>query len=298
VVDKGQSSQPVFSPDGGRMLFVSSQRQAHEQSQVYEMDLKSGKDRRVTFQNGAVTHARYQPKGGSIVYSSPTDELKEHPPLLNPFPKPSKLPPDYTQPDELYLHSLKNLRIRRLTHTLGFDGEAHFTPNGRTVTWTRVQNERTLIMAMDLSSRTPYRLPDLGINPTDYVISPDNKWRAWIEWDKTFGLAKIRLKRWGRRTVEIASDMIVTKRDLSFSPDSGWLLWAQKDPQTNLFNLWGYRLKNKCLNHFSFSSEGDRRDPTVSPDMKWLTYTLISRGRSKIAQVPFVQRTGPCPVLP
>lgn len=300
LVRDGDSAQPCYSADGKRLLYVSANRAAHAQAQVYERDLKTGADRRITYQNGAVSRPRYHPTLPSILYASSTDELKENPPLLNPTAnsKPSKLPPRYTNPLEIYMHSLGRLNIERLTRRPGFDGEARFLPNGKTVTWTRVSGERTRIMGLKLGTHEPFAVSGLGVNPTDYVSSPDGKSRAWIEWDKTFGVSRLRLRAHHTPTAEIGSDMIVTKSDPAFSPDSKWLLWAQKDPQTGLYGIWSYNLGDKCLQHFLFPSEGDRRDPTVSPDMKFLTYTLVSRGRSRIAQVPFVQRTGPCPPAP
>lgn len=273
---------------------MSAKRPAHVQSQVYERDLKTGAERRITFQNGSNFHPRFHPKEKWIIYASSTDELKENPPLLNlDSTPPNKLPSPYAEPVEIYLHSLSGLEIRRVTSRKGFDGEAHFSSNGKNLTWTRVINEHTQIMSLPQGSPNARTINNLGENPTNYVVSDDGKSTVWIEWDASFGVSRLRLKR-GKLTSEIASETIVTKSDPAFTPDSRWLIWAQKEPQTNLYGLWGYELATGCLHHFLFSSEGDRRDPVVSPDMKTLVYTLVSRGKSRIMQVPFAPRSGAC----
>jgi Tol biopolymer transport system component len=299
LIEDGDNAQPSFSEDGSRLLFVSAKRPTHALRQVYERDNVTKIERRITFQNGSTSYPRYQPKAEAILYASTTDEEKENPPLLNfDGPKSTKLPDVYLQPSELYLHNLTGgLNIQRLTSHSGFDGEARFSADGKQITFTRVVKEHTQILQLTPATGTVRALTGLGENPTDYVVSADGKMSAWIEWDQSFGVSRLRLRR-GKETVDVAPDMIVTKSDTAFSPDSKFLLWAQKDAQTGLNGIWSFELRTNCLQHFAFSSEGDRSDPTVSPDMKFLTYTLVSRGRSRIAQVPFEQRSGPCPVIP
>lgn len=282
------------------MLFVSARRSSHAQPQVYERDMKTGAERRITFQNGSTSRPRYHPREGWIVYSSSTDELKEAPPLLSLGMEitPSKLPAPYTDMLEVYLHSFAGLEIKRVTSRPGYDGEARFTPDGKSLTWTRIVKDRAQTVLLPHGANVPARvLHGLGDNPTFYTVSPDGKNAAWVDWDASFGVSRLRM-RIGKSVRDVAADMIVTKADPEFSPDGKWLLWAQKDPQSGLYGIYGYDIAVQCLHHFLFPSEGDRRHPTVTPDMKWLTYTLVSRGRSRIAQVPFEQRTGPCPLPP
>src|SRR6185312_6569959 len=64
IVGDGNSSQPSYSPDGSKLLFVSRGRVGHKLAQVYEKDLSSGFERRITFQNGNCYRPRYHPKEG------------------------------------------------------------------------------------------------------------------------------------------------------------------------------------------------------------------------------------------
>jgi Tol biopolymer transport system component len=301
LVDSGSSSQPSFSPKGDRLLFVSAQRPSHVQAQVYEKDLQTGQETRITFQNGDVSHPHYHPKEAFILYSSSTDELKENPPLLRPSTAASKLPARYQEPSEIYLHSLNGLEITRLTDTPGFDGEARFSADGKLITWTRARNDKTEILQMHRSSRATKTLAKLGTNPAHYAVSPDGKWQAWIDWDASFGVAKLKIQKGKAEPVEIMPDLIVSKGDTEFSPDSKWLFWAQFNPATTTIQLWSYELETGCARKLTDNTDGDRRHPALSPDMKRLVYSATTKPtarkpnvQSRILQVGFAPPGGPC----
>lgn len=290
----------MYSPQGDRLLFVSRGRPGHKQDQVYEKILATGAEKRITFQNGTTMHPRYHPIENLIIYSSSTDELKENPPLLKPLSESvSKLPFPYQEPMDIYLHSLHALEITRLSEHAGFDGEARFSNDGKEILWTRAVGQKTEVLGMNRATRTLRTLKGLGTNPTQYLTSPDGKTLAWVDWDQSFGVGRLRVFRKGQaKSQEIGTDMILTKTDLSFTPDSKWLLWAQKDPTTERYDLWSLELANMCARPIPNDSSAERRDPTVSPDMKWLTYTTIQRERSRIARAAFPLTSGPCPPTP
>jgi Tol biopolymer transport system component len=298
IVDEGDSAQAVYNTKGDKLLYVSKHRRDHAQDQVYEKDLTTGVERRLTFQNGSTFQPHYHAKEPWIVYSSSTDELKENPPLLHPTAEISKLPYPYQEPMEVYVHSLHGFEIQRLTDHLGFDGEARFANDGTSVVFTRVNGQKTEIINFHRTLHTAHAIKGLGVNPTQYVSSPDGKNHAWIEWDDTFGVAKLRLQKGKADPHEIASDMIVTKTDLALTPDSKYLLWAQRDAQTQVYDLWITDLQAECPQHLFSSNGADLRYPTLSPDLKWLTFTFAEKKRSRIARMGFTAPSDPCPSAP
>lgn len=298
IVEEGESSQATYSPKGDKLLFISGSRAAHKQPQVYEKDLSSGEERRITYQNGGNMHPRYHPKENLIVYASSTDELKENPPLLNPNTAASKLPFPYQTPMEVYSHSLRALEITRLSHRFGFDGEPRFSNDGREIFWTRVTNQKTEVISTNRLTQNSHTLKNLGTNPTQLVVSADGKTLAWIDWDETFGVARLRVQKGKEKPVEIGAENIVYKTDLSFTSDSKWLLWAQKDTQLPVFDLWALDLDRLCPRRLTASADGERRHPVVSPDMTWLTYTWVRHDRSRIARARFEPPAGSCPPTP
>jgi Tol biopolymer transport system component len=299
MVDDGDSAQATYSARGDKILYISKRPVTKQQYQVYEKDLTTGVERRITFQNGNTYQPRYHPKEGWIIYSSSTDELKENPPLLNPTTGVSKLPPPYQDPLEVYVHNFRGLEITRMTEHPGYDGEARFSRDGDSLTFTHVNGLKTEIMFMTRATRAMHALKGLGVNPTQYTTAPDGKAHAWVEWDESFGVGKLRLQR-GEKISEVASTVIVNKSDLSFSPDSRYLLWAQKDVKTSVYDLWIFDLQTQCARRITPEADADteRRDPVISPDMKWLTFTVIRKERSRIARVGFAPPSGPCPPTP
>ena len=274
---------------------MSRKRPGHTQDQVYEKDLVSGVERRVTFQNGSTFQPHYHAKEPWIVYSSSTDELKENPPMLHPNSQLGKLPYPYQEPMEVYTHSLRGFEIQRLTDHQGFDGEARFGADPNNLTFTRVTGLKTEIINFHRSLHTAHTIKDLGANPTQYTTAPDGKTHAWIEWDDSYGVARLRLKKGKDEPVEINADLIVPKTDLSFSPDNAWLLWSQKEADKAVYDLWIADTKTLCPRRLTTSAEGERRSPVLSPDLKWITFTLIDGKRSRIARIGFTAPGETCP---
>jgi len=301
LVGEGNSSQAVFNAKGDRLLFISAKRPGHAQAQVYEKNLSTGEETRITFQNGDVSHPSYHPKEDMILYSSSTDELKENPPLLRPSTAASPLPATYQEPTEIYLHSLNGLEIVRLTETPGFDGEARFDHDGKAITWTRARNNKLEVMSMQRLSRSTRALPKLGTNPAQYTVSPDGKFQAWVDWDPSFGVARLKIQKGKAEPAELTPDQVVPKVDMEFSPDSKWLFWSQLNTATGTYQLWSYQIETNCARKISDNKDGDRRHPALSPDLQRLVYTAFvktgSRSpnvQSRIMQVGFTPPSGPC----
>jgi Tol biopolymer transport system component len=296
LVEDGESSQAVYSSDGDRILFVSRKRPSHIRNQVYEKDLRSGVEKRLTFQNGNAYQPHYQNKDGFIIYASSTDELEENPELLRSgAATPSKLPFPYQEQMEIYVQALRGFDIIRQTQHPGFDGEARFSNDDSSITFTRAAEQKTHIMSLQRKSKAVHELRDLGVNPTQYNVSPDGKTRAWIEWDESFGVTHLRVARGAEKPIELASDQIVIKTDVSFAPDSKRLFWAAKDPLKPAYDLWTADLEKLCVQRLTQSTDIEYRDPVMSPDQRWLTFTYKNARGSRIARQGFKLPSGPCP---
>lgn len=294
LVEAGDSSQAVFSPRGDRLLFVSKGRPGHAHAQIYEKYLDSGDERRITFQNGDTAYPQYHPKDDWIMYSSATDELKENPPLLHGEGPDAKLPAQFREPYEIYLHSLKALEIKRVSKNVGFDGEGRFTHDGKNLVWTRAGRDRVVIVRTLNGGFSTRNVRDLGPNPAQYTPSPDGKWQTWVDWDETFSTSKLKIQKAKTAAVEVAPELSGPKTDLFISPDSKWVLWSQWNTETSNYQLWSAELENGCVRRLSSNADHDRRHPVLSPDMSKFVFTLTSRGRSRIVLTAFTPPTGPC----
>jgi dipeptidyl aminopeptidase/acylaminoacyl peptidase len=292
LVDEGESSQPAFSPNGERLLFVSARRKGHALEQIYEKNLNSGEERRVTFQSGQTFQPSYHPKQNVIIYTSSTDELREQPPRYIPDPTPSKVPSEYQSLTEVYVHDLGALDIQRVTQHEGFDGEPRFHRDG-TLTYTRALSNRLEVVSLRLHAGSATALKRLGQNSSSYVTSAEDNSSAWLNWDSDFRTAVLKIQRGREKPEDTAIDPAAAKKDLKFSPDGEWLLWSHGDSKGR-FSIWIMDIKTLCPRPLLTDETSSLRHPALSPDMKTIAYTRIKEGRSRIAWRIFAPPTGPC----
>ena len=125
LVSVGENYSPHFSRDENRFLFISAKRSSHRQPQVYEFDLKTKKERRITFQDGEVQSPIYL-DADWIAYASTTDELKERPIRLGQQKASPSSHLGELLPSELYASDRFGEKIVRVTKTPGFDGYPYF----------------------------------------------------------------------------------------------------------------------------------------------------------------------------
>jgi dipeptidyl aminopeptidase/acylaminoacyl peptidase len=65
----GRESEPVWSPDGGRIAFTAK-RAGDERAQVYVLELAGGEARRVTALSGGAASPRWRPDGGALLVTT------------------------------------------------------------------------------------------------------------------------------------------------------------------------------------------------------------------------------------
>lgn len=286
LTNEGSNTQPYVSPDGNWLTYVSSMREEHSQPQIYLLSLLTGSERRITFQNGSTMSPVFHPFNSWLLYASSTDELKENPPLLGTPLPPSKLPQEYQEPTELYIHTVDNLEITRLTYRRGFDGEPQFIAKGDRITWTRALNEeRTEIVSLDRKTRQMRIVKGIEPNSTDFRSSPDEKWHAWLTWDSAFAANRIFMrgpdgKPFALSDAEGLSSGPIRYQDLAFSKDNQWLLWSQNG------ELWTYNLEKRCAARLKNDSPS-LRHPQASPDGQSLFFVSPQgSGRNQIFRTP------------
>lgn len=271
---------------------MSTNRVGHTLPQVYEKSLTTGVERRVTFQSGQTSRPTYHPKLNLIAYASSTDEWREQPPRNIPDPTPSKLPAEYQAIYEVYVHDLGALDIARLSKHPGFDGEPHFHRDG-SLTFTRANGESLEVVLIKPFSNTSQVLGRLGKNTSSYVTSADGRLSAWLEWDKEFQSAKLKLQKTKAKAVDTKADPSALKQDLEFSSDGKLLFWSQTDDKGQS-SIWAMDTEDLCPRKISNDAKASVRHPTLSPNQKTLAYTHMAQGRSRIAWRTFTMPSGSC----
>jgi len=292
LVEEGESAQPSLSADGTKLVYVSGKRPLHNSPQVYVKDLRTGAERRVTFQNGIVSHPRFGPRGDQIVYSSTTDEDKEYPAFLRESGASGVLPTWLRQPTEVYVHGLNSFDIERVTTHAGYDSAAKFIRNGRSLSWTQVTRDRAAIISSNRTTHQTIELKGLDSNPTDFHLANDLTTAAWVSYDEMYAHARLMLRHAGKVT-EVAADHATLKLDPSFSNDSRWLLWSEFDANTQTYTIHALDVVTKCAGAVAFEAAGSRRDPVLTPDGGTLIYTWLGFDKPRVARAKFMPKACP-----
>ena len=131
-----RAGEGYFSADGKTMVFQSEREKSNPFYQIYTMDMKSRKIRRVSNGIGKTTCAWIHPNGKKVLYSSthqdPKAKVKMQKELA--FRESGKLRRyswDYDENYDIYTSSIRGGKARNLTKTLGYDAEGSFSPDGK-----------------------------------------------------------------------------------------------------------------------------------------------------------------------
>ncbi len=208
LTQQGVNRTPRLSPNGNRLLYVSSKRRSHRNPQLYELNLKTGVENRLTFQDGEIFDGVFNRTGRRIIYSSSTDEIKENPVYLieaidqfNNGGEP--LSPEEIQSDDLadpknfwgaklpptdiYESMIDGSHLLRFTRTDSFDGEISDNPQSNEIAFVAYQNNRLVLYRMNLRTR---RINKLSPIPSSIAtvhsadewprFSPDGRKLVWV----------------------------------------------------------------------------------------------------------------------
>lgn len=293
VTQDGDNQQAVFSADGKKILFVSANRNDHSQFQVYEKDLSTNRETRLTFQKGDVSRPSYDLKGTHILYASTTDELKEDPPFLrDKLQTPSvasRLPFELQSVSEIYFHRLDGTEIQRLTQHPGFDGWPCVHKND-TITWTQVEEGRPSIKTKSVNSESSSPVPHAKAGAAQFCHAPDGKNAAWIVYSDDLKTSTLWTLKDGQPK-QLAEGMVGLFSDLAWAPQSPVILFSYQTQPGKPWSIHSIRTDDTCLSLWS-SGSAHERYPALSPDEKTLLY---SSNVNKSWQIYRKSWGGPCP---
>jgi Tol biopolymer transport system component len=291
VTAAGDNSDSSFSPDGSRILFHSRLRPGHKQSQVYELQLGTMLERRITFQDGEVTGARYYPEGHRIIYSSSTDEIKDEAVYLASIMKAyypeGKITEKQTgaksnltlPPSELYAQELDGREIERLTESRGFDGEPAIEAKGNRIVFTSVRNGAANLFL--LASKSLVALTDGDLANRAARFSPDGKSLVWTHFNKDLTAAQLMLSQ-GSLKKPVALTPMTAFQDLHpvFHPGGTEIIFSSNRAGKG-FDLYSVDLAGHCLKKIT-DFANDELYPSFNSDGSKLLFTGNQSGSSQI----------------
>ncbi len=234
----GENDSPAISSDGKKLVFISRGRPGQPQSQVFVLDLESRRAKRLTFQDGDCSHPIFLKNDKQIVYSSTTDELKDHPLLFQKKTEPMPWPPS-----NLYLSDLKGTSITRLTRRGAYDGKA-WPQTDKSLVYNQAMGPRLELWQFHLNSnKSNLLLSNKEKSVENLRLSTDEKQSVRIEHSPD-QIILASSKNLNRETTTLKLPQGIY-RDLSWISPQKLMFSAQilKKP----FQIYQYDLPSQCL---------------------------------------------------
>jgi Tol biopolymer transport system component len=292
----GENSEASFSPDGQKIVFISADRKQHRQAQVYELDLRTKKEKRITFQGAGDSGPQYNPKGDAILYASGTDEMKEDPPLLHDKKADAEFtgPATYLDRTDLYLHHLPGLQMERLLHHPGFDGEAKFAGKN-TIIFTRREKSDLSIYEKSVQGNSAHQVKGAGLRSVQPATALDGKRIAWIEYAADFKTTSLKIKD-GHDVSSILDEVAAIKKDPVWTPDGELILFSMNHPDAKSFEIYLVKRDGRCLTQIT-EDDVISEQPAISPSQDAFLFTSNQRGQRQIYIKTFPKSLN-CPLSP
>ncbi len=278
----GSNDSPSLSQDGKKIAFVSRNRLTHKQPQIYFFDLEQLTERRITYQDGECGKPVLIEGGKKVIYSSSTDELKEHPVLLRPSADPSPWPPV-----DLYESDLSGVEIRRLTQRPGFDGLAFLRSEAtnRDTIYSQWNGHHLEAWQLQLESRSQRMLlakKDRSI--LSLRLSPNGKQWIWMEKTDdgrtTLVIAPFNFKADQQKTLVLGQTLTLENfESVEWWDDQNIYLSAQfpKKP----FQIYSYNLKDPCL-RIQVEHQSNLTSPQLNPTKQGMVFVSDANGGKNI----------------
>lgn len=286
----GENQGPHFDESGERLLYFSKSRPAHKGSQIYEMDLSSHHERRITFSDGDAFDPIYMADQG-LIYASTTDEIKEGPLLGRVYD------PDFPSSD-LYMSDFYGNDIDRLTLEPGYDAQPVYVPPPAKpfIVFTSRRNSMLGLYHLDITSLkiTPWAVDKDHDRQYSAVTADTKKW-AWIETDHASKEQKIMLADNAGQNAEVLKKGEGLYRDLSFAPQAPLrLFYSIQHTGQSLYQLEVYDIEKKCTQVVLKGPDSLIQPVVASQSPEKMAFTRLFQGKKQIYMVNLPADLGPC----
>jgi len=285
---EGDSFQPRFSSDGLRVAFVSRLRQRHSSAQIYELDLVSRREKRLTYHDGDAVSPSYSPDGRRLFYASTTDAMKENPIFLQHSLRPESVPLEAQSarwplrmlwselPFDLYSMSLVNTHIERLTHLPRYESEVRLDSNSPRMVYVAHDKGPFYIVSQNREGGdVQVVLRESKTSVIEPALSRDNL-LAWIRVGEDNQSSEL---WWGepqgqKRKLSLPGNVWLLSP--TWTPDGQTLVFSANYPDPLNFELYSVQRDATCLRRLTY-----RFGPDLFPDLQKSGQRLIWTVREK-----------------
>lgn len=272
VTSLGDNREPKFSPDGGKLLYLSSDRSSHRQTQVYELDLLRSTERRVTFHDGDDEGVSWA-NATWFTYSSNTDESKEGAQALERLKNlaSSKVTASSSSlaGTEIYLQRLDGREIHRMTDSPGQDStpDADPTSNGSRIVFVSTRENGPKLFLLD---RKGARKISDGADDHP-AFRQDGKALAWERTEADGMKSRIYVSENLKTAMAVTSENF-RDRHPAWHPKMDAIVFSSNRGGSH-FDLFLFDRKAQCLKRMT-QGDFDAFYPSFSPDGSKLAFVV------------------------
>lgn len=131
-----RAGEGYFSADGTQMVFQSEREAGNPFYQIYLMDLETGDQQRISPGMGKTSCAWIHPDGKRILFASThadpkSKDLQDAEYKERASSRVRRYSWDYDEHYDIWEYTLADKSLKNLTHTLGYDAEGAYSPDGK-----------------------------------------------------------------------------------------------------------------------------------------------------------------------
>lgn len=271
----GVNRQAYYSPDGEKIVFISSDRIAHRGPQLYIHNLKNKSEQRLTYQDGVVAHPAFL-NDSQIIFSSSTDELKDLDTLMSrrklPPPAQIKLGADPFFPSEIYLYDLIKKSQNQITRQKGSD-DFPFPLGSHEVLFSSEKNGKIEITKLNLKNLNQETLRTTKANNIEPIYIKETGAIYFIQLENSLGESQIMETTLEAKSILKLSLPQGLYTSLATGPSPEWIIVSAILKPESKDKIYAINVKAKILCRL-LETPLRERWPHLSPDKKNLIVTL------------------------
>ena len=297
----GVNSKPELSHAGDRLIYLSSLRPTHENTQAYLLEIANKSEKRITFQDGQVASIVFSPDDSHVIYSSSTDEIKEDSLFIKETlekisGKKEKVVEATVfwkrQPLELYSSFINGTRIERLTKSPLYDSDPNVHPQGKKVIFASARGDQ---IDLHLTSITGTYLKSVTKTPAveaEPKFSPDGEKLVWVEYPPNMKESQIIMADKNGKSPQALTSAPYIHWNPHWLPDGKSLLISSNRDGAENYEVYRLVIEDQCMERLTWHSANDT-EPVPTPDGKSFFFTS-DRSENKQVYRTKIKAATPC----
>lgn len=242
---EGINDQIHIAANGLKIIYISQKKSKHDHTQIYEMDLKTRTEKRLTYQDGYLTSPIILNEN-EIAYSSSTDEIKENP---------LSTKKDDQTILEVYLSDRFGNQIQRLTKRSGYDSQvAHSQYLDQYIYYVVKKDNKSWIQRIDRTTNESVVYLQSEVDLLSMPkFSPNGKKMAWLSQNlKTQNFAL----QFGdltpnhlvlKKSITVVNLPFIQVNSLNWTDDQKGIWLTGKFDQKDFFQIYYFSINENCI---------------------------------------------------